>query len=147
MTFFLCTAAVFFIDLLIKNKIEKSPSSSFPKKRFGCTLQRLHNRGLMLNFLEEKPRLARALSLTAFLLAFLLYLPHGWKKGAAPFKLSMGMLMGGALSNLYDHFKRGYVVDYISLPVPKIRHIVFNLSDFCIFFGAAFAVFWECFHQ
>ena len=146
MFFILCIAVIFALDLTIKNKIESEDAASFPKKRFGLTIKRLHNHGLMLNFLENKPRLARLLSLFAFLLAFLVCLPYGWKKGSAFFQAALGILLGGALSNLYDHFKRGYVVDYVSLPIPGIRHIVFNLSDFCIFFGAAFCIFRELFH-
>ena len=147
MIFFAVIAAVFFLDLHIKNRIEKADPASFPRKRFGFTIRRLHNKGLMLNFLERRPVLARFLSLSAFLLAFSLCLPYVWKKGGLLVKLALGLFFGGALSNLYDHFYRGYVVDYISLPIPKLSRIVYNLSDFCIFFGAAFALFWELFRR
>lgn len=138
-------AAVFLLDLTIKNKIEAADPSAFPQKRFGCTIKRLHNRGMMLNALESRPGLVKALSLAAFLLALILCLPYVWKKGDLLFRLALGLLLGGALSNLYDHFKRGYVVDYVSLPIPKLQQIVFNLSDFCIFFGAVFCFFRELF--
>ena len=54
--------------------------------------------------------------------------------------LGAGLLLGGRLANLYDRTFRGSVTDYLrfpTLPWKKIRSLVFNLADFCIFFGAA----------
>ena len=147
MIFFAVIAAVFFLDLHIKNRIEKADPASFPRKRFGFTIRRLHNKGLMLNFLERRPVLARFLSLSAFLLAFSLCLPYVWKKGGLLVKLALGLFFGGALSNLYDHFYRGYVVDYIRLPIKKIRNIIFNIADFFIFIGAALSAVYGLFKK
>lgn len=46
---------------------------------------------------------------------------------------------GGGMSNWYDRHKRGYVTDYVSFRFgpEKFRRLVFNVSDFCIFFGLA----------
>ncbi|MDE6319457.1 MAG: signal peptidase II, partial [Lachnospiraceae bacterium] len=43
----------------------------------------------------------------------------------------------------YDRLVRKYVVDYVSFPVrnPRIRRIVFNISDFCILIGALLMTF------
>ena len=48
-------------------------------------------------------------------------------------------MLAGALSNLYDRFRRGYVVDYIGFAAadPQIRKITFNIGDFCLMAGAA----------
>jgi len=64
------------------------------------------------------------------------------KKGHEIQKLGFALLTGGALSNLYDRCRKGYVVDYVSFPVKnkKIRNIVFNISDFCIMIGALLIV-------
>ena len=38
--------------------------------------------------------------------------------------------------NLYDRMKRGYVVDYFSIQFKKLKKIVLNIGDICIFLGA-----------
>ena len=37
---------------------------------------------------------------------------------------------------IVDRLKRGYVVDYFSIRFKKLKKIVFNLGDICIFLGA-----------
>lgn len=60
------------------------------------------------------------------------------KEGYKLQKLGYSLLLGGALSNLYDRCKKKYVVDYISFRTPwkKLNHLVFNLSDFFIMIGS-----------
>lgn len=52
------------------------------------------------------------------------------------------MILGGAYSNTYDRLFRKYVVDYVSFEVrnPRLRNIVFNLSDFGIMIGSCLLV-------
>lgn len=57
-----------------------------------------------------------------------------FKQGKQLFSLGMALILGGGASNLFDRVKRGYVVDYLGLP--KIKNIVFNLSDLFIFLGS-----------
>ena len=47
-------------------------------------------------------------------------------------KTGLSLILGGAYSNTYDRLFRKYVVDYVSFEVrnPRLRNIVFNLSDF-----------------
>ena len=51
-------------------------------------------------------------------------------------KIGACLVLGGGISNLYDRLKRGYVVDYFSIRFKKLKKIVFNLGDICIFLGA-----------
>lgn len=46
------------------------------------------------------------------------------------------MVIGGSLSNLYDRYIRGYVVDYFSLRFGPLKEVVFNLGDIFILLGA-----------
>jgi signal peptidase II len=50
----------------------------------------------------------------------------------------MAILAGGGLSNLFDRYTKGYVVDYLRFPFgpKKLRRIIFNVSDFFVFMGA-----------
>ena len=134
-------ALVFAADLLIKNRIEKE--EGLPRTALGgkILLQRYHNKGAALNFLEKRPRLVTCLSvlLTLFSL-FLLVLSLG-RRGNRFLQLSLALLLGGAFSNTYDRLKRKYVVDYVSFRVrwKRLAGVVFNLSDFCIIVGALLA--------
>jgi len=50
-------------------------------------------------------------------------------------RFGFSLLTGGSGSNLYDRYRRGYVVDYFTFK--KIPRIVFNLGDLAIFTGSA----------
>ena len=58
------------------------------------------------------------------------------KRGHLAEKLGTSLVLGGGLSNLYDRMKKGYVVDYFSIRVGKLKKVVFNLGDIFIFLGA-----------
>ncbi|MCD8125050.1 MAG: signal peptidase II [Lachnospiraceae bacterium] len=67
-----------------------------------------------------------------FLLYFLTLLRKPDRRLA---KTGLALIVGGSASNLCDRFRRGYVVDYFSVPFRRIRHIVFNLGDLFLFAG------------
>lgn len=134
-------AAIFFGDLYIKNRVEKSGALGREKEILGGKLliRKYHNRGAALNLGETWGRnivailsLALCVVLTA---AFALSLTG---RGNRLLRWGLTLLLGGAFSNTYDRLKRRYVVDYVSFGVKwkRLRRIVFNLSDFCIMTGA-----------
>ena len=59
--------------------------------------------------------------------------------GETAAKTGLALLIGGGASNLIDRVQRGYVTDYFSIDAGKrfqrLRKIVFNCSDFCVFAG------------
>lgn len=61
---------------------------------------------------------------------------HVQHKGRVADKIGLSILLGGAVSNLYDRLARHYVVDYFSIQYGKLKKVVFNLGDFFIFLGA-----------
>lgn len=134
-------ALVFAADLLIKNRIEKD--EELPRTALGgkILLQRYHNRGAALNFLEKRPRLVTSLSVLLTLLSLLLLVLSLGRRGNRFLQLSLALLLGGAFSNTYDRLKRKYVVDYVSFRVrwKRLAGVVFNFSDFCIIVGAMLA--------
>lgn len=155
----LLPAGIFLADLRIKHKIEQRFQTDESRtSRCGCfRLTNYHNHGAMLNAGESKPERVRAVAL--FFSAVLSVYYIGMLVGGTPAKkrLALGMLLGGAWSNLYDRFRQGYVTDYISFPkagaaagklIGKKRGdylggIVFNFSDFCILLGALLHVLTE----
>lgn len=55
-------------------------------------------------------------------------------------RLSLAVILGGALGNLYDRIVLGYVVDFISLYFGQWRFATFNVADAAISVGAALLV-------
>ena len=72
------------------------------------------------------------------------------KLRSAPWAVSLGLVLGGALGNLADRLFRapgpfqGHVVDMISLFWPYGKHFaVFNIADSCLTVGVVLAVLLE----
>lgn len=59
-----------------------------------------------------------------------------------PVRLALGLIVGGALGNLIDRLRQGFVTDFIDFdlsPILKIRladWAIFNLADLCVVTGA-----------
>ena len=132
-------AGVFLTDLAAKAQIEAQPEGVLPRTILGgkVTLCRSHNKGMMLNLMEERPRTAAWLSSAVGVLTLFWYLPFlfGKKKDHLLEKLGGALLLGGAASNIHDHWRRGYVVDYLKFSWKPIAKIIFNLGDLAIFSG------------
>lgn len=128
------------IDLSCKwyvdSKFKKGETHTCCKEKI--TLRKVHNKGMMLNVLEEHPDTVKAGSFLA-LVAVLIYQMFLFRKeGLWREKIGVALISGGALSNTFDRIKRGYVVDYIGLNCKwkKAANVTYNLGDFAIFAGA-----------
>lgn len=56
-------------------------------------------------------------------------------------KISISMLSGGAIGNLIDRVRLGYVVDFIKLDLKIYNFPVFNIADMFIVAGTALLVY------
>ncbi len=137
-------AAVFTLDLLIKNHIEKTRTEGEAEAVCGgmIVVHRYHNKGAFLNLGETKQKLMTIVSLLLTLILTVVFLTTFTFRGRKILKAGLALLLGGAYSNTYDRLVREYVVDYVSFPVKnkKIASVVFNISDFCIMIGALMMV-------
>lgn len=110
----LLTAGIFGTDYYIKKKINTSEKKDLKEKCLGGRLivRNCHNHGMMLGILKNKDK------------EFLRDLAS--------------MVLGGGLNNYTERRRKGYVTDYVSLNVenPKLKKVVFNISDLFIFTGA-----------
>ncbi|MBD5486787.1 MAG: signal peptidase II [Lachnospiraceae bacterium] len=147
MSVIVCTllaAAVFAVDLLIKNHIEKNGREGAEEPVCGGRLliRKYHNKGAFLDIGQRRRGIVAVLSLILTLSATVLFLLTFTYRGNGLLRAGLALLLGGAYSNTYDRLVRKYVVDYVSFPVKnqKIRNIVFNISDFCIMIGALLMV-------
>jgi signal peptidase II len=46
--------------------------------------------------------------------------------------IALGLLLGGALGNLLDRLRLGYVVDFVDIGIGGIRFYTFNMADAAI---------------
>lgn len=138
-------AGIFAIDTCIKRYIDKNFSFDREKYLFGkrILIQKYYNKGAVLNFLADFPKVMRGIHAGIFAVVAGMYVVLLKNKGNTGLKLALGLLAGGGASNLFDRIKKGHVVDYFSFVTPfrKFNEIVFNLSDIAIFIGAVLAVF------
>lgn len=89
------------------------------------------NTGAAFGFLKDRRVVFIILSVLA--IAALIY--YAWKSGGAGYSLplSSGLIVGGALGNLFDRIKFGYVIDFLDFRVWP----VFNAADSAITVGVA----------
>jgi len=139
---FVVLAAVFMLtDLFVKYGIENTEDGNFPREipRTGgkVELRKVHNPGFPFGFLKDFPGLVKTVPLviTSGVLGVFSYLLP--RKGHIAEKTGYALILGGAASNLFDRFYRGYVVDYIHVNKKPLDRAVFNLADFFITLGSA----------
>ena len=144
MIYAILAAAVIFLDLVIKNYVERKGTEGAEQEIGGgmLLLRKYHNRGAFLNTGERRSGLVAVVSVILTLAMTVLFLVTFSFRGSRLLKAGLSLLLGGAYSNTYDRLRRHYVVDYVSFPVKNemIRRIVFNISDFCIMIGALLMV-------
>jgi len=58
-----------------------------------------------------------------------------------------GLLIGGAIGNLVDRLRFGYVIDFIDMGIGNVRWFTYNLADAFITVGAIFLVMHEVFRK
>ena len=104
---------------------------------FNLTLQ--HNTGAAFSFLSDAGGWQRyffsgvAVVISVALVIWLLNLANGqWLLA-----LSLGLILGGALGNLWDRLAMGYVIDFISVHYGGWYFPAFNIADSAITVGAA----------
>jgi len=138
MIFLLLMAGIVILEYRIKEYRERH---KLPKTYMNGKLRivTFHNKGAFYGMGDEKPKLVKGISLiiTAALTGMFLKRLKNKEKDKT-ILTGFGILLGGAISNIYDRIKRGYVVDYINLPKApwKIKNIVFNIADVAILIGS-----------
>jgi len=100
---------------------------------------RLHNEGAAFSFLDDADGWQRwffvvlALAFSAYLISEIRRLPSaerllGW---------AYGLVLGGALGNMWDRLMDGYVVDFLLVHYAGHYFPAFNVADSAISIGAA----------
>jgi len=132
------------------DKLESLGSSIDVLSWWSWTL--VHNYGAAFGMLRNLPESVRGafflvLPLGVLLLLWFSYVRH-FKKGDLMGPVAMGLILGGALGNVIDRLRHGYVVDFIDWHYPSLEGCVplfykmtpeachwpvFNFADSAIF--------------
>lgn len=141
MALILLAATILLADLAIKAVVEEADPGDFPRKleatKGFIIIHRSHNAGFPMGVLKDKPELVKVIPLSVLSGVAGVFLWLYPKKGHVLEKTGASLVLAGGLSNLWDRWKRGYVVDYFSFRVKKLEKIVFNIGDMAVFLGAA----------
>lgn len=106
---------------------------------FGITYVR--NYGAAFGILQSQTLLLIALSLAVF---FIIWANREKLKDYAQvFQVGLGLALGGALGNLVDRIRLGYVVDFLDFQLWP----VFNLADIAIVVGVGLIIIGLCFEK
>lgn len=140
--FFLISAVVVIIDQLSKYYMVQFLSSGIVYPIIGNILELtfVKNKGAAFGILQNQTVLFVIITImvSIALIYLLITVP-----GQFIIKLSLSMILGGAIGNLIDRIRLGYVVDFI-----HITHWpVFNIADMCIVFGSVILAIYVFFNE
>lgn len=140
---FLLTAIIIIIDQASKYGAIKYLKNQKPiviiKDYF--QLNYVENRGAAFGILQGRRTLFLIITI-AVVLIITFYLVRYYNQMNTLAKVSFAMLLGGAIGNLIDRIRLGYVVDFISVSlVNKYDFPVFNIADICVVISTLFIVY------
>lgn len=141
MIFIMMIGMIFLVEYYVKKHMDNVRTLQEQRRiaKGRVILKKYYNTGAAGSFLSSHPECVRNIHVFALVLVFAALFAIWPRKHVAAAKTGLSFLAAGGLSNLYDRFSKGYVVDYVSFGFgPKrFRKLVFNLADFFIFAGIA----------
>lgn len=88
-----------------------------------------HNSGALFGLFRDQALIFGVLSLGV--VAVIVWY-HGNAGRNTLMSVTLGLLLGGALGNLLDRLRLGYVVDFVDLGIGDLRWYTFNVADAAI---------------
>ena len=90
------------------------------------------NAGGLFGFFQGQ---AVVFGLVSIVVVGLIVLYHARAGGGRYLSITLGLLLGGALGNLVDRLRLGYVVDFVDAGIGDLRWYTFNVADAAISFA------------
>lgn len=78
---------------------------------------------------------AVAFGLVSIVVVGLIVAYHARSARSSYLSITLGLLLGGALGNLVDRLRLGYVVDFVDAGIGNVRWYTFNVADAAISFA------------
>ena len=134
---------VLILDLASKYWVESALElgQSIPLTGF-INLVLTYNAGAAFSFLSEESGWQRwfLAGIAASAALLIIYLLNKYKHERL-FCISLSLILGGALGNLYDRITLGHVVDFLDFYIGDYHWPAFNIADSAIFIGAALMIY------
>jgi signal peptidase II len=134
LAFFGLTALIVVLDQVTKAWLVSilRPGESVPVADDLVRLVNAQNNGGLFGLLRGQALPFAALSL---IVIGLIVLYHGRSGRSAYLTITLGLLLGGAIGNLVDRVRLGYVVDFVDAGIGSLRWYTFNVADAAISFA------------
>ena len=107
-------------------------------------LVHVRNKGAIFgSFSRSGSQLVHILLILASLVALALVIYYFFKTAISEklLKISLSLILAGALGNLIDRIFRGYVIDFLDFSIKGWHWPSFNVADSCISIGALLLIF------
>jgi signal peptidase II len=88
-----------------------------------------HNTGALFGLFRDQ---APLFALVSVAVIGLIVWYHGHSGRSRYLSIALGLLLGGAIGNLIDRFRFGYVVDFVDAGIGNLRWYTFNVADSAI---------------
>jgi signal peptidase II len=127
---------------IVAKKIPFLESKSIIPGFFNLT--HIRNRGAIFGFFSQSgSQLLSVVLMLASLAAFVFVVYYFFKTPTSErlMKISLSLILAGALGNLTDRIFRGYVIDFMDFYLKKWHWPSFNIADASITIGACFLIF------
>ncbi|MCW8869168.1 MAG: signal peptidase II [Proteobacteria bacterium] len=134
---------VFIADQVTKYWATQSLTLYVPEKITGFfNLTLLHNKGIAFSLLANQPGWQRwfILIMASVIVIWLLIWLFNSSSQLKLHNISLALVIGGALGNIYDRAVLGYVVDFIQLHYNDYYWPAFNIADSAITVGAVLLI-------
>ena len=88
-----------------------------------------HNNGALFGLFQGQ---AMLFALASFAVIVLIVVYHARTGASLVMSVALGLLLGGAIGNVADRLRYGYVVDFVDAGVGSLRWYTFNVADSAI---------------
>ena len=132
---------IFSADQAFKSRMDSVPDQDLPTEPEGpagefVRFTRYHNRGFALGRMKEHEAMVKGTGVLGTGMVLMALIRSISKREGLIKQAGLSLVFGGALSNVFDRFTRGYVVDYIIIKKGPLRKLIINIGDAAIFVGS-----------
>jgi signal peptidase II len=124
-------AAVAVLDQLAKAWLTSFLAPGESVDVLGEYLRLVHgqNNGALFGLFRES---ALLFGIVSFGVIALIVVYHARSGRSVYLSVTLGLLLGGAIGNLIDRLRLGYVVDFVDMGIGTLRFYTFNVADMAI---------------